>query len=131
MYGAPALAAAAKSVEAVDRAVGQLYEGVMAKGGILVVTGDHGNVEAKRDPITGERLTEHSLNPVPLYLVGKDFRLRRERTPTEIRAQKKEVGGILTDVAPTVLELMGLRKPTEMTGSSLLAGLVRQHVGED
>jgi len=125
------LAAAAKSVEAVDRAMGQLYEGVMAKGGVLVVTGDHGNVEAKRDPITGERLTEHSLNPVPLYLVGKDFRLRRERTPTEIRAQKKEVGGILTDVAPTVLELIGLRKPTEMTGSSLLAGLVRQRVGED
>ncbi|MBI2054625.1 MAG: hypothetical protein HYT39_00805 [Candidatus Sungbacteria bacterium] len=77
--------------------------------------------------ITGEKLTEHSLNPVPMYLVGEDFRLPKTREASEILAKKKEIGGILTDIAPTILELMGLGKPTEMTGSSLLTELTREH----
>ena len=115
-----------KAVEIVDRAVGRLMEAVLEKDGVLIITGDHGNIEAKRDLVTGERLTEHSLNPVPFYLVGKDFKFVKPRSREEIIAGKREVGGILTDVAPTVLELMGFRKPTEMNGGSLLTSLLKQ-----
>ncbi len=121
------LDAAVKAVEAVDRAVGELYQAVIGQKGIMIVAGDHGNAEAKRNMITGEKLTEHSLNPVPMYLVGEDFRLPKTREASEILAKKKEIGGILTDIAPTILELMGLGKPTEMTGSSLLTELTREH----
>lgn len=122
------LEAAVKAVEAVDRAIAQFYEIiVIQRGGVLIVTGDHGNVEAKRNTVTGEPLTEHSLNPVPFYLVAHDLRLSRPRTEEEIILKKKEVGGILTDVAPTVLELLGLKKPMEMTGSSLLGELTKEH----
>ena len=120
------LEAATRAVEAIDRALADLSKEVLAADGVLVVTGDHGNVEAKRDPLTGEKITEHSLNPVPLYIVGKDFRLSSPRSSNEIRKRKREIGGILTDVAPTVIELMGLKKPAEMTGSSLLLQLLRQ-----
>ncbi len=116
--------AAVKAVEAVDEAVGTLHRAVIEKGGILIVTGDHGNVEAKWSPVTGERLTEHSINPVPFYLVGNDFRHLATRTAEEVARAKKEAGGILTDVAPTVLELMGIPKPAEMTGTSLLSQLL-------
>lgn len=119
--------AAIAAVEAVDRALGELYEAVMKQGGILLVTGDHGNVERKRNLITGELLTEHSLNPVPFYLVGHDFQIPTPRTIEEINMKKKETRGVLTDVAPTVLELMGLKKPQEMNGSSLLAELTVEH----
>ena len=115
-----------KAVEIVDRAVGRLMEAVLEKDGVLIVTGDHGNIEAKRDLVTGERLTEHSLNPVPFYLVGRDFKFVKPRSHKEVIAGKREVGGILTDVAPTVLELMGFRKPTEMNGGSLLTSLLKQ-----
>ncbi|MBI3627578.1 MAG: 2,3-bisphosphoglycerate-independent phosphoglycerate mutase [Candidatus Sungbacteria bacterium] len=120
-------AAAIKAVESVDRCIGEIYEAVAREGGVLVVTGDHGNVEAKRNLLTGERLTEHSLNPVPFYLVGADFRVSVARSRDEVIKQKKETGGILTDVAPTIIELMGLKKPLEMTGSSLLPMLISQH----
>ncbi len=120
------LAAATKAVEAIDRALADLAEEILATDGVLLVTGDHGNVEAKRDPVTGEKITEHSLNPVPFYIVGKDFRSSSPRSSDEIRKRKKEIGGILTDVAPTVIELMGLRKPAEMTGGSLLAMIARR-----
>ncbi|MBI2097084.1 MAG: 2,3-bisphosphoglycerate-independent phosphoglycerate mutase [Candidatus Sungbacteria bacterium] len=114
------LEAAVKAVEAVDRSLGELLREVPKDGGVVIVTGDHGNVEAKRNPLTGEKLTEHSLNPVPFYIVGEDFRLSIPRTPEGIRQRKREIGGILTDVAPTIIELLGLRKPPEMTGGSLL-----------
>jgi 2,3-bisphosphoglycerate-independent phosphoglycerate mutase len=123
------LQAAVRAVEAVDRALGELYQGVTSRDGVLVVTGDHGNVEAKQNLVSGEAMSEHSINPVPFYIVGKDFRLDKIRTASEVIKQKREVGGILTDVAPTVLELLGLKKSPEMTGSSLLPTLIQQHFG--
>lgn len=119
--------AASRAVEALDRSLGELAEAVLALDGILIVTGDHGNVEAKQNPLTGEAISEHSINPVPLYLVGRDFRLQKLREHQDILKAKREVGGILTDIAPTVLQLMGLRKSAEMTGSSLVPELTRQH----
>lgn len=123
------LNAAVAAVEAVDRAIHDLHEAVNAKNGVLIVTGDHGNVEAKKHPISGEAMTEHSINPVPFYLAANDLRLPKPRTHAEIVAQKNEVGGILTDVAPTALELLGLKKSQEMTGSSLMPLLQKQVYG--
>jgi 2,3-bisphosphoglycerate-independent phosphoglycerate mutase len=104
------LAAAITAAETVDREVGRLCEAVRAKGGALVVTADHGNCEQMLDEATGEPHTAHTLNPVPVILVDdarRDVSLRD--------------GGSLRDVAPTVLELLGLDQPPEMTGRSLIA----------
>ncbi len=116
--------AAVKAVEALDSALAKLINAVLAGEGVMLVTGDHGNVEAKRGRISGEKISEHSLNPVPLILVGNKFRRATPRTDEEVRRQKSEVGGILTDIAPTILELLELGKPKEMTGHSLLAKLL-------
>ena len=101
------LSAAIKAVETVDRAVGQIVAAVRAKGGELLVTADHGNCEMMRDPETGEPHTSHTVGPVDLVYVGsRDASLRR--------------GGALRDLAPTLLDLLGLDKPAEMTGATLL-----------
>jgi 2,3-bisphosphoglycerate-independent phosphoglycerate mutase len=72
----------------------------------MIVTADHGNLELMRDPITGEPHTAHTVGPVPLVYVGRKFALRE--------------GGSLRDIAPTLLDMLGLPKPAEMTGTSLL-----------
>ena len=119
--------AAVKAVEAIDAALAKLTNAVLAQdGAAMLITADHGNIEEKRSRISGEKISEHSLDPVPLFLVGRDFRRTTPRTDEEIRAAKKEVGGILTDVAPTILELLDIGKPKEMTGRSLLSFLSQQ-----
>ncbi|MBR0764865.1 2,3-bisphosphoglycerate-independent phosphoglycerate mutase [Bradyrhizobium japonicum] len=100
------LSAAVKAVETVDRGLGRVAEAIRKAGGVLLVTADHGNCELMRDPETGGSHTSHTTNPVPVLLAGAGD------TPL---AQ-----GRLADVAPTLLELMGLPKPVEMSGTSLL-----------
>jgi len=100
------LDAAIKAVETVDAGLGQIVDAVRKPGGALLVTADHGNCEMMRDPDTGGPHTAHTTNPVPAVLVdGSDVSLAEGR---------------LADIAPTLLELMGLPKPTEMTGTSLI-----------
>ncbi|MBL8805757.1 MAG: 2,3-bisphosphoglycerate-independent phosphoglycerate mutase [Rhodospirillales bacterium] len=106
------LRAAIKAVETVDACLGRVAASVEAKGGAMLVTADHGNCECMRDPASGQPMTAHTLNPVPVYLVGG---LGPGRNAPVLLAD-----GILADVAPTLLELMGLPKPPEMTGRSLL-----------
>ena len=103
------LQAAIRAVEAVDAAVGAVDAAVRAAGGDMLVTADHGNVEMMRDPVTGAPHTAHTVGPVELIYVGnrRDVVLRRH--------------GALCDLAPTMLDLLGVDKPVEMTGSSLLA----------
>ncbi len=115
-----------KAISTLDTSIGQIMDAVLAQNGILIITGDHGNAEMKINRVTGEILTEHTTNPVPFYLIGKDFERKTERSPAEITRQRGEIGGILTDVAPTILELLGLPKPQEMTGRSLLPELKKQ-----
>lgn len=103
------LGAAIKAAEAVDHALGAIDAVVRAAHGALVVTADHGNLEMMRDPVTGQPHTAHTVGPVPLVYVG-------ERSDAVLRE-----GGALRDVAPTVLDLLGLPKPAEMTGRSLFA----------
>ncbi len=106
-----------KGVEAIDEQVGRLAGAVLEKDGILMITADHGNAESLVYQLTGEKETKHNENPVPLYLVGKQF--ERARSESEM-AQAFQINGLLADIAPTVLELMGITKPEEMTGESLL-----------
>src|SRR5206468_8087608 len=103
------LPAAIKAVETVDSGLGKIADAIGESGGALLVTADHGNCELMRDPQTGGPHTAHTTNPVPLVLLGGNNRA--------LAAQ-----GRLADLAPTLLELMGLPKPREMTGVSLLEG---------
>ncbi|MEM6362852.1 MAG: 2,3-bisphosphoglycerate-independent phosphoglycerate mutase [Planctomycetota bacterium] len=103
------LAAATKAVEVVDACVGRIVDAALAKGGALMVTADHGNCEQMIDPETGGPHTAHTTFDVPLIVVDDE---RRDAT---LRAD-----GRLADIAPTVLEIMGLDIPEEMTGQSLL-----------
>ncbi|HXF53020.1 MAG TPA: 2,3-bisphosphoglycerate-independent phosphoglycerate mutase [Hyphomicrobiaceae bacterium] len=100
------LPAAIKAVETVDAGLGRIAEAIRKAGGALLVTADHGNCEMMRDPETGGPHTAHTTNPVPVLLMdGGDVAL---------------VGGRLADIAPTLLGLMELAQPPEMTGTSLL-----------
>jgi 2,3-bisphosphoglycerate-independent phosphoglycerate mutase len=101
------LEAAIQAAEAVDVAIGAVEAAVRAAGGGLLITADHGNLEMMRDPETGQPHTAHTVGPVPFVYVG-------ERAGARLRA-----GGALRDVAPTMLDLLGLPQPAEMTGRSL------------
>jgi 2,3-bisphosphoglycerate-independent phosphoglycerate mutase len=107
------LGAAIKAVETVDACLGRVVEAVARVQGALLVTADHGNCECMRDPATGQPMTAHTLNPVPVYVF--DARLPGRNAPVHV------ADGKLADVAPTLLELMGLPVPPEMTGRSLIA----------
>jgi 2,3-bisphosphoglycerate-independent phosphoglycerate mutase len=103
------LPAAIKAVETVDTCLGRIADAIAKSGGALLATADHGNCEMMRDPETGGPHTSHTTNPVPIVLTGAGN-----------RALLAE--GRLADIAPTLLELMDLPKPPEMTGTSLLRG---------
>lgn len=100
--------AAVKAVEAVDECVGKAYDALVKAGGQMFICADHGNAEQLVDYETGEPFTAHTINPVPFILVNydEDYTLKE--------------GGCLADIVPTLLEMMGLDKPEEMTGKSLL-----------
>ena len=100
------LEAAIKAIETIDECVGRVVEAVQKQEGVLLITADHGNAEQMIDYKTGEPHTAHTTNPVPLILVGME------------EAKLKE--GKLADIAPTMLDIMHLEKPEEMTGESLL-----------
>ncbi len=100
--------AAIKAIETVDACVGRTVEAIKETDGIMFICADHGNAEQLLDYETGEPFTAHTTNPVPFILVNAD------------PAYKLREGGCLADIAPTLIELMGLKQPNEMTGKSLL-----------
>ena len=100
--------AAIKAIEAVDECVGKAVDAVKEVNGQMFICADHGNAEQLIDDETGEPFTAHTTNPVPFILVNAD------------PAYKLREGGCLADIAPTLIELMGLEQPAEMTGKSLL-----------
>ena len=101
--------AAAKAVETVDVCVGKLVDKLNSVGGSAIITADHGNAELMIDADTKKVITSHSTNPVPLIITGDEFK----------NVQLKS-GGRLSDIAPTILDMMNLEKPEEMTGHSLI-----------
>ena len=100
------LPAAIKAVETVDAGLGKIWAAVQAQGGAILVTADHGNCEVMRDPETGGPHTAHTTNPVPVLIAGG---------PEGIKLHD----GILADIAPTLLKLMGVAQPAAMTGKPL------------
>jgi 2,3-bisphosphoglycerate-independent phosphoglycerate mutase len=98
--------AAVEAIETVDECLGRVVEAVRGSGGVCVVSADHGNADHMLEP-DGSPNTAHSLNPVPLIVTAAGLELRPE-------------GGILADVAPTVLDLLGIEQPSQMTGKSLI-----------
>ncbi len=97
-----------EAVECIDESIGRIVEAIEEADGRLFICADHGNAEMMADPETGEPLTAHTSNPVPFIMVNYDpaYTLRE--------------GGCLADVVPTLIDMMGLEKPAEMTGESLL-----------
>ncbi len=101
------LPAVIKAIEAVDACVGRVVQAVQEVGGVTIVTADHGNAEKLKNYETGMPHTAHTSSPVPLILVSSE----------EVKLRQ---GGILADIAPTILDLLGIAKPAEMTGQSLI-----------
>lgn len=101
------LAATIEAVEVVDQCIGKIRDALMKVEGELVIIADHGNAEKMRDPKTGSPYTAHTTNDVPCIIMSKRYQKARLRA------------GILADVAPTILTLMGIAIPVEMTGKSL------------
>ena len=98
--------AAVKAVEAVDECVGKVTDAIAEMGGVALITADHGNADKMVDD-DGKPFTAHTTNPVPFCVIGYDCKLRE--------------GGVLADIAPTMLEILGLPQPEEMTGKSIIA----------
>lgn len=118
--------ATVRALEVLDGVSGRIVKRVLELDGIVIITGDHGNAEEKRYRITGERRTKHTANPVPFFLIGKKFQRKKPWGEEEILKSYSRVGGVLSDVAPTILELFGLPKPEEMSGVSLLEKLLEK-----
>jgi 2,3-bisphosphoglycerate-independent phosphoglycerate mutase len=95
-----------EALEEVDMQLGRVLKALEAKGGVAFVTADHGNAEVNIDPITGNKHTSHTINPVPAIITAEGYNLRS--------------GGGLADIAPTILKLMDINQPGSMTGQSLV-----------
>jgi len=93
------------AVEVTDECVGLVVEAILAKGGIALITADHGNADEVRDE-QGRPMTAHTTNPVPFIVTSKHVKLRDN--------------GILADIAPTMLDLLQLKQPVEMTGQTII-----------
>ncbi|OGF21476.1 phosphoglycerate mutase (2,3-diphosphoglycerate-independent) [Candidatus Falkowbacteria bacterium RBG_13_39_14] len=116
------LKATIRAVEAVDDCVRRITGNVLAKGGAIIITADHGNAEGLLDMQTGCIDKEHSTNPVPCVIVANEFEGKNVGKDANVTTDLSVMmpSGILADIAPTILKLMGIPKPEEMTGRSLI-----------
>jgi len=116
------LQAAIKAIEAVDKCINKIVKAVLAKDGVLVITADHGNAEAMFNMQTGMIDKEHTNNPVPFIVAGEQFEGRTIAGQDAVSGDLSLIQpqGILSDVAPTILKILGIKKPDEMTGRSLI-----------
>src|SRR3989338_2500497 len=116
--------ATVKAIEALDLAIGKLVNKTLEAGGALIVTADHGNAEEKIYSASGERRTKHTANPVPFFIITQDLKNETPRSESEIFLRYTETKGVLTDIAPTILALMGIKKSHDMTGVDLLPKII-------
>jgi 2,3-bisphosphoglycerate-independent phosphoglycerate mutase len=114
--------ATVEAIKIVDDQIGKIRKSVLDNNAILIITSDHGNAERLVNPETGEPETKHDVSPVPIYLVANEF--KKTVMPAQIRASERNPIGVLADLTPTILELMKIKKPVEMTGQSLMDYLV-------
>ncbi|MEI6040252.1 MAG: alkaline phosphatase family protein, partial [Candidatus Berkelbacteria bacterium] len=104
-----------RACETVDQCVGRLTKEALKQNAIIMITADHGNAEQKLDPITGQPATEHTTNKVPFILCTDNPAFERP-----LRSSGGKYGLVLADVAPTILDIFNIKKPEEMTGTSLI-----------
>jgi 2,3-bisphosphoglycerate-independent phosphoglycerate mutase len=116
------LAATIKAMETVDECLGRIVDATLEKGGVVFLTADHGNAEELKNLRTGDIDKEHATNPVPFVIIGTDFEGKPSlagEVPDGDLSLMPPVG-MLADVAPTMLAVLGLPQPPEMTGAPLL-----------
>ena len=106
------------AIQIIDDEIGKLMDAVLKRDAVMVITADHGNAEKLFDAATGFPETKHDASPVPVYIIGKEF--GRDKDDFDINQGESESAGLLSDIAPTILEIMKLPQPSEMTGISLL-----------
>ncbi len=116
------MSATVKGIETIDKALGDIADHVLSKEGLLLITADHGNGEEVKNVETGEKDKEHSTNPVPFYVIGNEYRGKAGPAgdPPEGDLSLMHPVGMLADVAPTILALLGVDQPEEMSGRSLM-----------
>ncbi|MBU4217021.1 2,3-bisphosphoglycerate-independent phosphoglycerate mutase [Patescibacteria group bacterium] len=116
------IAAAIKGVEFLDKCVARVAKAILSKNGVLMITADHGNAEVMFNMQTGQIDKEHTSNPVPFIVVGNEYRGKsfgwKNVAGSDLSLIQPQ--GILSDIAPTILKVLGLKKPKEMTGMSLM-----------
>ncbi|MEO6077767.1 MAG: alkaline phosphatase family protein, partial [Candidatus Andersenbacteria bacterium] len=112
-----------KAIEIIDEEVGKVVETILATGGAVLLTCDHGNAEIVINHLTHERSTDHTNNPVPIIYIASDNKQTPEKTDAELQQILATPIGFLADVAPTALEILQIEKPEEMTAQSLLSSL--------
>ncbi len=113
--------ASIEAVKVIDREIARVIKVATGPDTLLVITADHGNVEELISETTGLPESQHDANPVPFYLIAEEFKGKKFVNADNLRG---ETFGALSDVAPTMLEIMGIQKPEEMTGHSILDGLI-------
>lgn len=112
--------AAVKAAEYLDKSIEPIIKMAENNECVLIITSDHGNIEQMMNARTGEKKTKHTSNPVPFYLIGKEFKLKKPKTKEQIEKIYEIPSGLLSDIAPTILEFLKIPQPSEMTGRSLL-----------
>ena len=113
--------AAKEAAIAIDACMSKLIKATLLKKGCLLITADHGNIEIMKNSHTGEVDTKHNTSPIPLWYITPEN--HRQRTEEEITRNQTEIRGLMSDIAPTVLDIMEIRKPPEMQGESLIPSL--------
>lgn len=113
--------AAKLAIACIDQCLKKLIKATLAKGGQLLITADHGNVEVMHNPHSGAVDTQHNDSPIPLWYITPTN--HRTKTPAQMTREQTEIRGLLSDVAPTLLDIFDIEEPKEMQGESLLATL--------
>lgn len=109
--------ATVKAVKIIDEQIGKITKAILDSNAIMLITSDHGNAERMLDPLTGEPETKHDISPVPIYIVANEYKTQKNQN--EIRDFERRSIGVLADIAPTILKLMDIPKPKEMTAQNL------------
>lgn len=115
--------ATVKAIEFLDGQIGRVVAATLAAGGSVLLTCDHGNAEEKNNQITHKRSTDHTINPVPLIYIAPDNTLALPKTDDDVEQAQLAPIGLLADVAPTFLDILGIAPPKQMTAQSLLKSL--------
>ena len=114
------LRAGIAAVEFLDQCMKRVMDSTLAQNGVLIITADHGNIEQMINSKTGDIDKDHTTNPVPFLLIAKDFKFAKPKNSGYVSLSAEVPSGVISDIAPTILSLMGLQKPPEMTGVNLL-----------